>query len=59
MVARNYDSNIWADLAFRRVLKIHRQTGQNDFVVTDIRFLNEVNRIKEERGILNINNSLS
>ncbi|KKL87298.1 hypothetical protein LCGC14_1936090 [marine sediment metagenome] len=52
MVARQYDSNIWANLAFQRILKIHRQTGQNDFVVTDMRFLNEVNRVKQEGGIV-------
>ena len=52
MVARGYDENFWVDEVWREMLKIERKTGQENFVVTDVRFVNEARRIKEEGGIV-------
>lgn len=52
MVVRNYDEDFWVDEAFREMQKINRKTGQEKFVVTDVRFRNEARRIKEAGGIM-------
>lgn len=52
MVVRTYDENFWVDEAFREIVKIERKTGQENFVVTDVRFRNEARRIKEEGGVM-------
>ena len=52
MVVRNYDEDFWVDAAFRELAKINRKTGQDRFVVTDVRFKNEARRIKEAGGVM-------
>lgn len=52
MVVRNYDQNFWVDAAFRELAKINRTTGQTNFVITDVRFKNEAQRIKDAGGIM-------
>lgn len=48
MVARNYNPDVWIDLAFRR-LSVRPDT---DFVITDVRFMNEVDAIRKCGGIV-------
>lgn len=52
MVVRTYDENFWIDEAVRQMAKSERTIGQEDFVVTDVRFKNEARYIKESDGIL-------
>lgn len=52
MVVRNYDENFWVDAAFRELAKLERTTGQEKFVITDVRFKNEAREIKEVGGIM-------
>jgi len=52
MVVRNYDEDFWVDATFRELTKINRKTGQDRFVITDVRFKNEARRIKEAGGVM-------
>jgi len=49
-VARQYDANVWVDAAFREIAKLER-LGVTTAVITDVRYLNEVQTIKEEGGL--------
>lgn len=51
MIVRAYDEHFWANEVFRQITKATKG-GQADFVITDVRFHNEVAAIKELGGII-------
>ena len=50
LVVRQYNERFWVEAAFRTMHRLQRK-GYHDFVITDVRFINEVMLIKEEAGI--------
>ena len=50
LVVRQYSERFWVEAAFRTMHRLQRK-GYRDFVITDVRFINEVMLIKEYAGI--------
>ena len=49
LVVRQYNERFWVEAAFRTMRRLQRN-GYRDFVITDMRFINEVMMLKESGG---------
>src|SRR3972149_3172821 len=50
-VVRSYNPRFWIDAAFKFIKRAEKE-GYTDFVIPDVRFLNEVEEIKECAGFV-------
>lgn len=51
-VGRNISSNLWVDALMNDYIKAKSDGYEEDWIVTDVRFQNEANAIRENGGIL-------
>lgn len=49
---RNYDQNYWINLTVEEIKKRQNTFKQDNFVVTDVRFLNEAKLLKDNNALL-------
>lgn len=52
MVVRNYNENFWVDAACAEMGRLKEEYNQENFVITDVRFMNEVEMIKDLGGYI-------